>query len=351
MSKFDNDSIRDFFNRYLNKATSPEEVTVFDKWVTDSKNNKELGKVVEEFVKKPEVVNLDHLPDQENILWNQISSKLNLEGNIQRDADKTAPGTTSIWNWKNLKIAVAVCLLIASIAVFGENFLNTYQGVAAKEEIILLKKETQAGEKLTVKLPDGSIVKLNGASSIQYFSDFNNENRRISLEGEAFFDVAEDKTRPFMVTARNTTTTALGTTFNIQAYPEKKDVMVSLATGKVRVDQSNKEKLINNTHYLEPGEQLQYASGVEPIKSTFDPKDIISWKDGIITFTNADQDAVLAKLERWYGVKINVENTRSKDWDMTAKFDNQSLENVLKSMSYTLNFEYTILKTDIIIKF
>lgn len=247
---------------------------------------------------------------------------------------------------KWMKVAAAIAMLTAISFVFYDNF-RTDEPLTTFE---VINKENPKGQKSTIYLNDGSKIILNANSSISYRKPFRKDKREITLEGEAFFEVAKDENRPFTVKSGNIATTALGTSFNIKAYPEGQQVKVSLATGKVRIDEvSNNAN--NNTHLLEPGQELTYSPISGYTKTPFDNDEVLAWVHGVIHFKNADAEAVITKLESWYGVDIDTANESTRTWNITARFDNESLENVLQSLSYSEKFEYTINEKNILIKY
>lgn len=247
---------------------------------------------------------------------------------------------------KWMKVAAVMAMLMAISFVFYDN-LHTDQPLAAYE---IINKENPKGQKSTIYLNDGSKIILNANSRISYRKPFSKDKREITLEGEAFFEVAKDENRPFTVKSGNINTTALGTSFNIKAYPKGQQVKVSLATGKVRIDQVENDTN-RNTHLLEPGEELTYSPISGYTKTPFDKAEVLAWVKGVIHFKNADAETVITKLESWYGVDIDTTNESMRTWNITARFDNESLENVLQSLSYSEKFEYTINEKNILIKY
>jgi transmembrane sensor len=177
--------------------------------------------------------------------------------------------------------------------------------------------------------------------------------REVTLRGEAFFEVTENPHKPFIVKSGNITTTALGTSFNICNFPEDEKITVSLATGKVKVEELNQTSGEEQKPYLLiPGEQIRYsvdAKNFEKLRNE-DDEDYL-WKDGIISFKQTDLDDVVEKLERWYGVTIDVTNQTNSVVNYDGIFSNQSLDNVLKAMSFSLNFKYSIEQETIKIMF
>lgn len=222
-----------------------------------------------------------------------------------------------------------------------------YQTIKQPTQIV---KSASKGKKNNISLSDGSKVHLNSESSISYLSNFN-EERTIYLTGEAFFEVATDSIRPFTVITQDISTVALGTQFNINAYPEKKEVLVSLISGKVFVDSktSNKETL-----YLQPGEGVGYGLKTKTLKKKkIDIEKIIQWKSGIIQFDEVPFEDVIHTLERWYGVNIYWDEAiKIPDLKCTGKFKpNEYLTNVLQALSHSIEFEYTIDNKEVSLKF
>ena len=239
-----------------------------------------------------------------------------------------------------------------------------YQYLPGQEEEIVqhdeqpqvITKSTASGQKFTIFLGDGSMVKLNAESSLEFPSHFSDTCRLVHLTGEAFFDVKHDSLRPFKVITKNVVTTALGTSFNVSAYSDKKDIKISLASGKVRVNLLNdlSNSLSNDEFevFLEPGKQaIYYIPDRTFEKLDFDTKKILSWKDGIIYFNDATWTEITDKLESWYGVQFIIEKEILTDKLYTGEFNNESLEMVLESLSFSKNFDYKIEEKKVYVRF
>lgn len=218
-------------------------------------------------------------------------------------------------------------------------------------ELTTIQKTNPSGQKSTFKLPDGTIVNLNAASSVSYYNDIEKKRRIVTLEGEAFFEVAENKLKPFTVISGNLSTTALGTSFNIKAYPNENTHKVSLVTGKVEI--ANLEFPDNEKMYLAPGFGVLYSRESKELdKYNFDEARELGWKNKILYFEEADIDNVIGELERWYGVKITIENKEKvRQWNYNGKFENESLENVLNGIGFIQEFEYEIDDKNVTLKF
>ena len=193
------------------------------------------------------------------------------------------------------------------------------------------------GEKQTISLPDGSVVYLNSGSKLSYPSFFNNE-RNIILEGEAFFEVAKDAKRPFIVHSKHLSTTALGTSFNVKAYAGEQRVAVALKTGKVVVKDEGAAGW--RDVFLVPGEKV-IAENNHVVKTQLSNDDF-SWQDGVLVFNSVGFDEFVKIMERWYGVNIAVTGTPGEDWLVNGSFNNKSLAVVLESISFAENIDYAL---------
>lgn len=209
------------------------------------------------------------------------------------------------------------------------------------------------GYRNTITLMDGSTATLNSESSITYAKDFGKENRIIYLTGEAFFRVARDENMPFVVISKDLKTTALGTSFNVNAY-EGNDEAISLATGKVKVElkTSDPSDATAEEMILTPGEQAVWTGESTGLtKREFDFREILSWKNNVIYFNNTELNSMIRVLEKWYDVQITIEGDTNRLNDHgTGKFKNESLENVLSSLGFTMGFTYQINEKKITLK-
>lgn len=146
-------------------------------------------------------------------------------------------------------------------------------------------------------LADGTKIWLNVASSITYPTAFAGEERKVTLTGEAYFDVAKNKTQPFIVMNGDKRVEVLGTRFNVTAYPDDVSVKITLLEGAVRVAQNDYKKV------LQPGQQLQIDSLIKVVRSV-DSSQVLAWKNGLFRFHDYTIDEVMREISRWYGVEV-----------------------------------------------
>ncbi|WP_288883415.1 FecR family protein [Pedobacter panaciterrae] len=157
---------------------------------------------------------------------------------------------------------------------------------------------TPRGGQYKLSLPDGTKVWLNAASSLTYPISFDwLKERRIELNGEAYFEVAKDKLHPFLVQSKTQTVKVLGTRFNISAYSDDQFTNTTLLEGIVQVNQVT----------LKPGQQA-VNSGAAIKVNAVDPNDVIAWKDGEFSFRNEPLQNIMKKISRWYNVDVVYQN-------------------------------------------
>lgn len=239
-------------------------------------------------------------------------------------------------------IAASLTLVLTSAYFL---FVNKSPAVSDDHVSYFETKNTENGQKLTVYLSDGSMVRLNSSSQIAYGKGFTDSSRVIHLIGEAFFEVAKDASRPFQVISGNSLTQALGTSFNIKN--EKDEVSIALLTGKVSVSQlSGADEKV-----LFPGQKMVASINALSDITNYEYEDEFAWKDDVLVFSNATSKKVFDELEKWYGATITVPNDIDHmAWNYTGKFDNKSLRSVLTSIGFTENFEFEINKKEVLIK-
>ncbi len=197
---------------------------------------------------------------------------------------------------------------IAGSAVVLKNgdqlqYHNEPSGSAAEQLYHTLT--TAKGEIYSLTLSDGTRVWLNSASSIRFPVSFGAAYREVAVTGEAYFEVAKNEQKRFLVDAGGVVTEVLGTKFNVNAYPDETRTAITLLEGSV--------KIFNEKHsvHLLPGEQARVGGGMEQRRSavpgvvnSIDPAAAVAWKDGYFHFNDADLPTVMRQLARWYDVDV-----------------------------------------------
>ncbi|WP_339904768.1 FecR domain-containing protein [uncultured Cyclobacterium sp.] len=347
----------------------------FQKWVLfpDAQTKSYWEKYIQENPKKEEdialamklVVNMSRkaykvTPQRIEDTWINIANEIdNITVNEKDNKIVSLNSDSTILHFRKLgkkgKTKVSQFYRIAAILaiVFSLSFLVTLY--FPKEEIHVLVDKVEMenhyappGVKANLTLQDGSKVILNSGSTLKYVKNFESNRRVLELSGEAYFEVAEDQSRPFSVKTGSVTTTALGTTFLISSY-ENKPLDIALLTGKVAVnlDFGHEQEI-----KLTKGEGLKVDLKSEKVQNEFfDPEIILAWTRKTIIFEKVSMFEVKRVLENWYGVKIEFTNSPPTDLEISGKFTDQSLENVLEGLSHSARFEYKLEKDKTTLKF
>lgn len=184
---------------------------------------------------------------------------------------------------------------------------------------------TPTGGQYNIVLADGTKVYLNTVSSLKYPTRFNGDQRMVELEGEAYFEVAKNKDKPFIVKSGNQEIEVLGTHFNVHAYDNEPIVKTTLLEGSVAVRYKNQKTI------LKPGQQSNVSDNLNKIiVREVDTEAAIAWKNGRFKFDNADLKSVMKQLERWYGIKAEYRGDVSDVTFNGGTFMNKNLSEVLK---------------------
>lgn len=331
------DQIDKILSNWLIGEASQEELEMLKEWASQSEENlntlETFKRVWKEKNSEPVLV---HVEEKINDIWQN--------GKLKKEERKA-------FLYPYLKIAAVFLFLIG--ASFGFYYWIQLDSLPQAEVPIQVQsfviKENKPGQKTKISLPDGTIAYLNSSSRLKFLEGFVGSERRVMLEGEAYFEVAKDQTKPFIVESKTVETLALGTAFNVHAFPDSKVVKVSLLEGEVRVHQvGNTEEAV----VLNPGRQLIVEPETQSsLESSFNHEEVIGWKDGKLVFRNASFQEVTQRLERWYGVHILVKGTVPTSWKVSTLYDGQSLKNVLTDLQYSKKFAYEIDDTKVTITF
>ncbi len=315
------------------------------------------------YLEKDEYYNLfTHLKSEwEKAGTEKVETEFNIENGLDKLTQKIQTAESSFTFGdkkkqpkKNLLFNPTFLKYAASIAFF----LVLVTGVliilgVLKQKPVLIswnEKQTVMGEKYLATLSDGSTITLNADSKLKYPARFTNDTREIYLEGEAFFEVKHDSSKPFIVHSGNISTTVLGTKFNISAFPNEKNIAVSLVEGSVKVSKEE-SGTVENIVMLQPDQQLVYNKENEIGKvEQFDLQEIAGWKENKLIFRKETFANVLVKLERTYGVKFELQDKSFSGQKITANFQNESLWTVSESLKKLTGLQYKTVKENNVTK-
>lgn len=182
---------------------------------------------------------------------------------------------------------------------------------SAGDSLVYNKMETLTGMEYTLALSDGSLVYLNAETSVKYPVVFAENERMVELDGEAYFEVAKDASRPFIVRMNGVDVKVTGTSFNARAYRNEGKVVTTLIEGRVEV----------NGKAIVPGEQARYEVGNGDLEvAKVDVEHFVAWKEGYFVFRNERLEDVMRTLARWYKVEYHFMDEASKDVRIGARF-------------------------------
>jgi hypothetical protein len=211
-----------------------------------------------------------------------------------------------------------------------------YQPAGKNVEVVYNTITTPKGRQFNLVLADGSKAWLNSASSITFPNAFSGKERKITITGEAYFEVAHNTAMPFVVESGKNIVRVLGTHFNINAYDNEKVVSVTLLQGSVNVSRGNGSRMIK------PGQQAQINQDEEiSLVRDVDLDHVVAWKNGRISFQGADLETVMRQMSRWYDVDIEY-NRKVDDLFYADMARTTMLSDVLKALELTTNVHFKI---------
>lgn len=347
-----NDKLADLLaKKALGMLSLPEQVEL-KRLMEESFQNQAIADYVEEF-------NGQELgfanASEKNVTesFNRVIKKIN----AQQSQVFTKKRNYHVISW--LSVA-AVFLIVAGAAIFFRPAEK--QAEKQNQNIVSTKK----GSKTSVVLPDGTLVYINSDSRISYSPDFGaHKTREVTLVGEAYFDVAKDKTRPFIVHTQNFDIKVLGTVFNVRSYEDEKTSETTLLRGSVEV----LLKKTNSTIMLKPSEKITIRNTlpqnetpgkvktqipevvldkVKPIVGDDSTFNETFWLKNKITFDQAPLEEIASTIEKWYDVKIVIKDPALNNRKISGTFEGKSLHHVMEALELAGRFKYSISEENII---
>ena len=199
--------------------------------------------------------------------------------------------------------------------------------------------ETPKGGEYQVNLPDGTRVWLNAATSLRYPANFSGPERKVELNGEAYFEVAPNRSKPFRVVSKDQTVEVLGTHFNINSYADEAIVRTSLLEGSIKVSIPNTGK----SDVLKPGQESKIRHSENSITiSSADVEESIAWKNGYFTFTNENIKSIMRKVSRWYDVDIEYSDNVPQGGFGGRVSKTKNISEILKILELTKEVRFKI---------
>jgi hypothetical protein len=208
------------------------------------------------------------------------------------------------------------------------------EGADSTEIVALQTIRTPKGGQYKVTLSDGTKVKLNSESRLYFPAGFRGKTRSIRLDGEAYFEVAHQPKRPFIVDINGMQVKVLGTKFNVSNYSEDKGIKTTLLEGSVAIDYPGNI----NTNFLKPNQQALFNKGGLSI-SDVDTQESAAWTNNLFLFNNVPFDVVMQKLARWYNIEVDYESLPKRN--LYVKINrNVDMRKVLEMISLTTDVKF-----------
>jgi transmembrane sensor len=309
--------------RYLTGSASDEERKSFELWLSltaDHRNQYETFRTYWEITGS----SYDNYEPDLNSGWEKVSRET-VHKKVETFRQKLVSN-------KLLRIAAIFVLLLAG----GYGVRLVMIRIGLPESQLFAYSSSDSMKKF--ELRDGSTVWLNRNSVMNIPSDFNIKNRSITLEGEAYFEIASDKNLPFIISAGRTVTKVVGTAFNIRANSKENNVRVTVYSGKVTFYPVGDAKSVR---YLKAGDRGVYTNGEKAIRLEISSAtNDLAWKTGTIWFKDASLAEVCEMLSGFYDVKIQADPQIAKSYKFTGSFQHASLDEVLEIIGLTLDIEF-----------
>lgn len=190
--------------------------------------------------------------------------------------------------------------------IAAKNGTVEYTGESTSRQVLYNTLTTARGQQYPLRLSDGSLVLLDAGSSITYPAGFPADRRVVQVKGQAWFEIAKDAARPFIVNSDNKQVEVLGTSFNVKAYEDSPGVEVTLVEGAVRVTSGTENQV------LKPGQQAILSTGIK-LNTHADINEAIAWKDGNYEYKSRNLTYVMQDVARWYDIEIVYEGAKPTD--------------------------------------
>ena len=311
--------------RYFGGQCTPEETSLVEEWLKQEDNNKQMQEWLWED-------------------WEETAGKMpatvsvNLQKKLQEQIGGKTHGSIIPLNRRRsyAVVAAAVLLLITSAVWLLVNVphrkVPDQNALAYKDSIC-----NKGDQPMKATLPDGSIVWLNAASVIYIADNFGATERRVKMNGEAFFEIHPDAKRPFYTEAAGVITKVLGTAYDIEAYPNEKEIRISLLHGKVAV------RSRRDTTLMAPGQTVTFSKQSGELSLTaMAISDPSAWTKGKIVLNKISLPEALNRLSRLYHVPIHYNYELLQEKYIVGEFEHDTLPQVLQSVLFVHNLKFKI---------
>ena len=367
---------KDLIEKYLSGNLSEEQEKELMNWVQESDVNRAYFARLKNLWVATQLENENHEINTEDE-YRLVRYRLKMR------SGRDHPDLQDSYYKLSARRTLRKALQIAAIIVFLYSIAGTF--IIVKRN---LKKEyteirTKRGEKSFLKLADGTLIWLNSETVFRYPSRLDSKNVRVFLDGEAYFDVAKNPNRNFIVQASSLDIAVIGTSFNVKSYSMDNTIETTLEEGKISITGKMGTKQIKDPVILIPNQRATFIKNsleysvknitdppvdredtqshtIERINTVIGPqiirteqidsKQYTSWKDGKMMFKSKRFEDLALQMERWYDIKIEITDQELKDIRYTGVFEKETIEQALHALSLSLPFHYEIDQNIITIK-
>lgn len=324
----ENNTHINLLNRFIKGSTSPEEEEVLLKWFQSESATNDLDSF---YLHKWNEASAKNLSEEiQKKMFSQLKSRMLVMDKKQHEIP-LIKRTHKIQHWISYAATIAVCLGIG-IGTYLY-FRQDKQGSSLHEYVVLADK----GQRASMLLPDGTKVWLNSHSQLSYSMDYGVNERHVSLKGEAYFEVAKDKKRRFVVNAGEMDVEALGTTFNVKAYTDDADVVATLFEGSIKTVVGKSESILLPDQSVCFNKKSKSLTVNKMINSSY----ASMWRNNELAFESETLENIAILLNRLYNVKVAFESDNIKNYRFSGVIKNNSLDNVIEIISLTAPIQYS----------
>jgi ferric-dicitrate binding protein FerR (iron transport regulator) len=297
------DRIRYLFRQYLENKCSRQELEEFFSYIRASGDNETLRSLIKK------------------VYENQVPS---IQTYVNEHGTLILPGRAEGGNIpvrqrqyrRNLAAGLVMFACLAIIGTIVWLIRPSNHPAPAPLAAGLTKSTTERSEYKYLLLPDSTQVWLNASSTLEFPEHFRTNKREVTLSGEAYFDVRHSEKTPFIIHTGKVSTTVLGTSFNIKAYPDRQHIIVSVSTGKVKVSYNNIALAT-----LVKGQQVKVNSRLNTVEEKkIEPAEVAAWQKGNMSYDDEALEDIVADLERLYNVKIRIDNDAIRTLKVSTSF-------------------------------
>ncbi len=326
--------------KFLENRCTPDELNDVLQWINKNALSDHSKSLAYDDWTSFEAAGNDSENDEKfGLLLDKIHHKINISRRENGSSGKTIPRITA---W----LTRAAAILLVPVLTFSIYMLSTnhFQLSGYADRVVdSLEIIAPVGSRTVVQLADGTEVFLNSGSKIKYPKSFKGNTRELALTGEGYFDVAHNPDKPFIVKAKGLHVKALGTQFNVQAYPDEDEVGTTLIEGKVVLDELVEGGTVKTIGSLVPGQHVDYNVHTGKISSTQgDVEKYVAWKDGRLVFDNTGIQEVAAKLGRIFNVDIEIAD-EIKDLTYSVTFTDEPLLQMLDMMTVATPVDFKVI--------